>query len=163
MWSSRWNENWQGKLKYWEKTCPSATLSTTNPTWPDLGSNPGRRGGKPATNRLSYDTARLPAFDKMVSGSTSVFFCVCVVVKRQSNSEHQSNLHRSYLTCSLAGRLWSYSSLAPHLTLWAKFEISCSLVSCHERLCGTIIYMTSTNIVLQTTKYPKYKFTTDVV
>jgi hypothetical protein len=23
----------------------------------DLGSNPGRRGGKPATNRLSYGTA----------------------------------------------------------------------------------------------------------
>jgi hypothetical protein len=32
-------------------------LSTTNPTWPDLGSNPGRRGGKPLTNRLSYGTA----------------------------------------------------------------------------------------------------------
>jgi hypothetical protein len=32
-------------------------LSTTNPTWPDPGSNPGRRGGKPATNRLSYGTA----------------------------------------------------------------------------------------------------------
>jgi hypothetical protein len=46
--SSRWNENWQGKPKYSEKTCPSATLSI-NPTWPDLGSNPGRRGGKPAT------------------------------------------------------------------------------------------------------------------
>jgi hypothetical protein len=28
-----------------------------NPTWPDLGLNPGRRGGKPATNRLSYDAA----------------------------------------------------------------------------------------------------------
>jgi hypothetical protein len=27
-----WNEDWQGKLKYSEKTCPSATLSTTNPT-----------------------------------------------------------------------------------------------------------------------------------
>jgi hypothetical protein len=39
MWSSRWNENWQGKPKYSENTCPSATLSTTNPTWPDLGSN----------------------------------------------------------------------------------------------------------------------------
>jgi hypothetical protein len=25
----------------WEKTCPSATLSTTNPKSPDLGSNPG--------------------------------------------------------------------------------------------------------------------------
>jgi hypothetical protein len=57
VWSSRWNENWQGKPKYSEKAYPSATLSTTNPTWPDLGSNPGRRGGKPATNRLSYGTA----------------------------------------------------------------------------------------------------------
>jgi hypothetical protein len=54
LWSSRWNEGWQGKPKYWEKTCPSATLSTTNLTWPDLGSNPGGYGGKPATNRLSY-------------------------------------------------------------------------------------------------------------
>jgi hypothetical protein len=36
---------------------PSATLSTTNPIWPDPGSNPGRRGGKPATNRLSYGAA----------------------------------------------------------------------------------------------------------
>jgi hypothetical protein len=35
-----------------------ATLSTTNPTWFDSGSNPGRHGGKPATNRLSYCTAR---------------------------------------------------------------------------------------------------------
>jgi hypothetical protein len=57
VWSSRWNENWKGKPKYSEKTCPSATLFTTNPTWPDLGSNPGRRGGKPATNHLSYGTA----------------------------------------------------------------------------------------------------------
>jgi hypothetical protein len=30
-----------GETKYSEKTCPSATLSTTNPTWPDAGSNPG--------------------------------------------------------------------------------------------------------------------------
>jgi hypothetical protein len=57
LWSSWWNEDWQGKPKYSEKTCPSATLSTTNPTWPDLRSNPGRRSGKPATNRLSYGTA----------------------------------------------------------------------------------------------------------
>jgi hypothetical protein len=40
-----------------EKTCPSATLSTTNPTWPDPGANPGRRGGKPWTNRLSFGGA----------------------------------------------------------------------------------------------------------
>jgi hypothetical protein len=57
LWGSWWNEDWQGKPKYSEKTCPSATLSTTNPTWIDLGSNPGRRCGKSATNRLSYGTA----------------------------------------------------------------------------------------------------------
>jgi hypothetical protein len=28
-----------------------------NPTWPDPGLIPGRRGGKPATNRLSYGAA----------------------------------------------------------------------------------------------------------
>jgi hypothetical protein len=53
VWSGRWNGNWQGKPKYSEKTCHGATLFTTNSTWPDLGSNPGRRGRKSATNRLN--------------------------------------------------------------------------------------------------------------
>jgi hypothetical protein len=56
VWSGRRNEDWQGKPKFSEKTCSSATFSTTYATWPDLGSNPGRRGGKPATNSLSYGT-----------------------------------------------------------------------------------------------------------
>jgi hypothetical protein len=46
VWSSRWDENWQGKPKYSGKTCPSAIFSTINPAWPDLGSNPGRYRGK---------------------------------------------------------------------------------------------------------------------
>jgi hypothetical protein len=57
-WRIWWNEDWQGKPKYSEKIRPSAALSTTNPTWPDPGSNAGRRGGKPATNRLSYGAGR---------------------------------------------------------------------------------------------------------
>jgi hypothetical protein len=48
---------------YSEKTRPSATLSTTNPTWPDQGSKPGHRSGKPATNRLSYGSAFLIPLD----------------------------------------------------------------------------------------------------
>jgi hypothetical protein len=59
LWSNWWNEDCKGKPKYSEKTCPSATLSTTNPTWPDPGSNAGRRGGKPATNRMRYGAAFL--------------------------------------------------------------------------------------------------------
>jgi hypothetical protein len=39
------------------KTCPSATLSTTYPTWTDPGLNRGLRGERPATNRLSQGTA----------------------------------------------------------------------------------------------------------
>jgi hypothetical protein len=52
-----WNEDWQGKPKYSEKPCPSTTLSTTNRTWPEPGSNPGHHGGKPGTNCLSYGAA----------------------------------------------------------------------------------------------------------
>jgi hypothetical protein len=36
---------------------PQYHLSTTNPTWPDLCSNLGCLGGKPATNSLSYGMA----------------------------------------------------------------------------------------------------------
>jgi hypothetical protein len=35
------------------KTCPMGTLSTTNPTWIGLRLNPGLRGVRPASNRLS--------------------------------------------------------------------------------------------------------------
>jgi hypothetical protein len=35
------------------KTCPSAIFSTTNPTWIDPGANPGLRGERSVTNRLS--------------------------------------------------------------------------------------------------------------
>jgi hypothetical protein len=42
-----------GETEVSEETCPSAALPTTNPTWcPDA--NSGRRGEKPASNRLTY-------------------------------------------------------------------------------------------------------------
>jgi hypothetical protein len=52
--------NWQGKTEVLggKKTCPSVTFSTTNPTWTEPGSNPGFRGERPATNRLSHGSAR---------------------------------------------------------------------------------------------------------
>jgi hypothetical protein len=37
--------------------CPSQ-----NPTWPDPVLNPGRRGGKPASNRLSYGAANINTY-----------------------------------------------------------------------------------------------------
>jgi hypothetical protein len=45
--------------KYSENPCPIAAMSIKNRIWPDPGSNTAHRGGKPATNRLSYRTAIL--------------------------------------------------------------------------------------------------------
>jgi hypothetical protein len=41
---------------------------------PDLGSNPGRRGGKPATNRLSYGAAVLPRVKQLDAPVWNILF-----------------------------------------------------------------------------------------
>jgi hypothetical protein len=94
-WRIWWNEDWQEKPKYSEKTRPSATLSSTNPTWPDAGSNPGRRGGKPATNRLSYGAALL--------GISMRSFITAEVAKNQ----YWSNLRTHYLKLLYFHHTWA--------------------------------------------------------
>jgi hypothetical protein len=42
-----------GEVEVLEENVPIVILSTTNPTWSDLGSNPCRRCRKPTTIRLS--------------------------------------------------------------------------------------------------------------
>jgi hypothetical protein len=55
---SRWNVDWQGKPKFSEKTCPSATFVHHKiPHAQVRFRTPDRSGGKPATNRLSYGAA----------------------------------------------------------------------------------------------------------
>jgi hypothetical protein len=39
VWSSRWNEDWEGNMKYSEKTYPITALSTINPTLRDVRRN----------------------------------------------------------------------------------------------------------------------------
>jgi hypothetical protein len=39
------------------KPYPTASFFTTNPTWTGLEKNPGLRGERPATNRLTHGTA----------------------------------------------------------------------------------------------------------
>jgi hypothetical protein len=53
-------------------------LSTTNPTWPDPGLNPGRRGGKPATNRLSYGAAKT-GVKELCNITRSILCKMCVL------------------------------------------------------------------------------------
>jgi hypothetical protein len=68
-----------------EKTCPSATLSTTNPTWTNPGSNPGLRCERPATDRLSHGTVMsyYLMFSIMISAIpfvTSVVSCFLTIL-----------------------------------------------------------------------------------
>jgi hypothetical protein len=60
------------------KICLSATLSTTNPTWTDPESNPGLRGGRPATNRLRHGTANCVGYDKLRNSSVHMNIYCCV-------------------------------------------------------------------------------------
>jgi hypothetical protein len=49
----RWNDILTGRNRRTRrKTCPSVTLSTTNPTWIDTGANPVLRVERPATKNL---------------------------------------------------------------------------------------------------------------
>jgi hypothetical protein len=57
VWKAWWNDIDRWKPQNLEKkTCPSATIPTTNPTSTDPGANPGLRGKRP-TNQVSHDTA----------------------------------------------------------------------------------------------------------
>jgi hypothetical protein len=122
----RWNKDWQGKTKYSEKTCPSATLSTTNPTWPDLGSKPGRRGGKPATNRstallleqsfrwIGFQWSMLIAFIYRANISSVKFILVIILFRsalwRRMDEWKHSSAHlntRRECSVSLPGRFTS--------------------------------------------------------
>jgi hypothetical protein len=58
-WRIWWNKNWHEQPKYSEKTCPSDTLSTTNPTWPDSVSNPAAAVG---SQRLTASAMARPIF-----------------------------------------------------------------------------------------------------
>jgi hypothetical protein len=55
----RWNDIDRENLRTRRKTCSSATLSTTNPTWIDPDANPGLRSETPATNDLSHGTTQV--------------------------------------------------------------------------------------------------------
>jgi hypothetical protein len=54
---SRWSNIDRRNQRTWRKTCPSATLSTTKPTWIDSGANLGLHSERPVINRPSHGMA----------------------------------------------------------------------------------------------------------
>jgi hypothetical protein len=65
---SQWNDTGRENQRIQRKSCPNATLSTTNPTWTDKGANLDFHSERPATNRLSHGTAILTDQTREKSG-----------------------------------------------------------------------------------------------
>jgi hypothetical protein len=94
----------RGKQSNSEKTCPSAALSTTNPTCcPDA--KPGRRGGKPATKSLSYGTASVGVAPRLWAGPLMIWGSISCKGKKFSvlhNIQIGSGAHPA--TCRIGTR-----------------------------------------------------------
>jgi hypothetical protein len=76
VWSIWWNENWQGKPKYSDKTCPSATLSTTNPTW--LTGDRNRSAALGSRRLTAWAMARPNSIGKSINHLASQLSCMSV-------------------------------------------------------------------------------------
>jgi hypothetical protein len=107
------------------KTCPSATLSTTNPTWIVPGANPGLRGERPATDDLSHGTA---LFDMLQYGIANQRAIMVIFTAVRSSDLTWRFLRQSYRQLlsdhyKLATKLldvWIWNDLAKMLqSAWA--------------------------------------------
>jgi hypothetical protein len=63
----RWDVIDRVKPKKLKKSCPSATLSTTNPNRTDPGVNRGLRDERPATSRLRHGLRGLTRYVTQIS------------------------------------------------------------------------------------------------
>jgi hypothetical protein len=106
--------------------CPSQ-----NPTWPDPGLNLGRRGGKPATNRLSYGAAI------MTCVKTGCNLCC------KTEILEENICHISWHSVTNSDHLSTFTSVlnAALLTISKKIKLSLCLTNwalSHECLWGSV-------------------------
>jgi hypothetical protein len=119
--------------------CLSAALSTTNPIWSDLGSNPDRRDGKPVTDYLKYNTVldlavssiHCPSSQPQLIRSTLMLFSHILCLQGDAPQEvyplklcmHYSILYR--LHASLPYPPWfRYLEIAGRPPLWFSDQSS---------------------------------------
>ena len=84
------------------KPFSSDTLSTTNPTWTGPGSNPGLRGERPVTNRLSHGTASSVLPNRCVQKKMPTFYIHAVTYSTSNAGIRCGQLpHEHYYSASV--------------------------------------------------------------
>jgi hypothetical protein len=103
-WRIWWNEDWQGKPKYLDKTCPSATLSTTNPTCQT----------RARTRAAAVGSQRLTAY-KTVSfhhhGYSCTFSSSYLILYFTPDLKLKKSSRCDYLSTKLRVKVWRYLSM----------------------------------------------------
>jgi hypothetical protein len=122
----RWNDSDRGKPKTWEKNCPSATLSTTNPTRIDPGANPGFRGERPATNHLSHDTAYFLVISILHHSGVWLYSLLSLVTHTLYSCVRYAELHVSTDPATSSGLIANYTSGAACLMKIQSYYIWCN-------------------------------------
>jgi len=128
------------------KTCPSATLSTTNPTWTDTGTNSGLSCERPATNRLSHNTAPTFCYFPFQTRIFSSVLCfhtqlMCALFEGRQN-KLQVQMNKKYFIfwfldrrrqepCNTMKMSWAVSRLLTELISVVRSETACLCVCCH--------------------------------
>jgi hypothetical protein len=107
-----------------------------NPTWPDPGLNPGRRGRKPATNRLSYGAAPNFPYWSIRDSSQSLEECFGLVGETGASCYVQPKNQPPELVVALPATRWKpywasaylHSIVAVQLVVlcrWKKMRFLC--------------------------------------
>jgi hypothetical protein len=78
--------------------------SSQNPTWPDPDLNPGRRGGKPSTNLLSYGAA----FERLALSEGPNRVGVCPHLRTETDPVSETSCFFSSFNSLESGR-WTKS------------------------------------------------------
>ena len=130
----RWNETDRGKPTTRRKTCPSATLSTTNPTWTDPGSNPCLRGGRPVNNYR-------------VTNSQPLILVLCQMNPTNVLLSSRINVSVSALSTSLRSilTLFSYVHLGIFPYRFYDRNLICVLISIMRTIC--LVHLTLLNLI----------------
>jgi hypothetical protein len=118
------NDDWQGKPNYSEKTYPSVTLSTTNPTWPDRAR---ARAAAVGSQRLTAYLWLSPLLISVYSSSVPRIewrWQACLVAEHPLHCSHVL-----YLRC--------FFSL--QITYADKLENDYSIVYCDTTQFGTLL------------------------